>query len=42
MLGRAKPRRLDEPIAVSLKTLIPGDHFSRHLEANFDLSFVRD
>jgi transposase len=42
MLGPAKPRRLHEPIAVSLDDLIPRDHFSRHLEANLDLSFVRE
>src|SRR5215218_5589135 len=42
MLGPAKPRRLDEPIAVSLKDLVPADHFYRHLEAALDLDFVRD
>lgn len=42
MLGHPKPRRLDEPIAVSLERLVPADHFYRHLEAKFDLSFVRD
>src|SRR6187401_2733483 len=42
MLGPPKPRRLDEPIAVSLEALIPRDHFYRHLEAKVDLSFVRD
>lgn len=42
MLGAPKPRRLDEPIAVSLEDLVPRDHFSRHLEATLDLSFVRD
>jgi transposase len=42
MLGPAKPRRLDEPIAVSLEDLVPYDHFSRYLEATLDLSFVRD
>ena len=42
MLGPAKPRRLDEPIAVSLEELVPQDHFYRHLEAKLDLSFVRD
>jgi transposase len=42
MLGPAKPRRLDEPIAVSLEDLIPATHFYRHLEATLDLSFVRD
>jgi transposase len=41
MLGPAKPRRLDEPIAVSLEELVPTDHFYRHLEAKLDLSFVR-
>src|SRR3954452_11619142 len=42
MLGPAKPRRLDEPIAVSLEELVPADHFYRHLEATLDLGFVRD
>ena len=42
MLGPPKPRRLDEPIAVSLADLVPPDHFYRHLEAKLDLSFVRD
>jgi hypothetical protein len=42
MLGPDKPRRLDEPIAVSLEDLVPADHFYRHLEAKLDLSFVRE
>src|SRR3954454_17403928 len=42
MLGPAKPRRLDEPIAISLEDLVPRDHFYRHLEAKLDLSFVRE
>jgi transposase len=42
MLGPAKPRRLDEPIAVSLEDLVPQDNFYRHLEAKLDLSFVRE
>ena len=42
MLGPLKPRRLDEPIAVSLENLVPYDNFYRHLEAKLDLSFVRD
>src|SRR4051812_3988870 len=41
MLGPPKPRRLDQPIAVSLEDLVPGDHFYRHLEAKLDLRFVR-
>jgi transposase len=41
-LGLLKPRRVDEPIAVSLEDLIPRDHFYRHLDAKLDLSFVRD
>jgi transposase len=41
MLGPPKPRRLDEPIAVSLEDLVPADHFYRHLEAALDLDFVR-
>jgi hypothetical protein len=42
MLGPAKPRRLHEPIAVSLENLVPTNHFYRHLEAKLDLSFVRE
>ena len=42
MLGPAKSRRLDAPIAVSLEDLVPIDHFYRHLEAKLDLGFVRD
>ena len=42
MLGPAKPRRLDTPIAVSLADLVPADNFSRHVEAKLDLGFVRD
>src|SRR5215207_10496274 len=42
MLGPSKPRRLDEPIAVSLEKLVPPDNFYRHLEAKLDLRFVRD
>ena len=34
--------RLSGPIAVSLNTLIPTDHFYRHLEAKLDLSFIRE
>jgi transposase len=42
MLGPTKPRRLHEPITVSLEDLVPSNHFYRHLEAKLDLSFVRD
>jgi transposase len=42
LLGPAKPRRLDEPIAVSLEDPVPQDTFYRHLEAKLDLAFVRD
>src|SRR6187200_1655022 len=42
MLGPPKPRRLDQPIAVSLEDLVPRDHFYRHLETKLDLSFGRD
>src|SRR5215217_6519652 len=42
MLGPAKPRRLHEPITVSLEDLVPRDNFYRHLEAQLDLGFVRD
>jgi transposase len=42
MLGPPKPRRLDQPIAVSVEDLVPANHFYRHLETKLDLSFVRD
>jgi hypothetical protein len=42
MLGPPKPRRLDEPIAVSLEDLVLPDHFYRLLEAKLNLGFVRD
>ena len=42
MLGPAKPRRRDEPIAVSLEALVPADNFYRHLETRLDLSFIRE
>ena len=42
MLGPAKFRRPNEPIAVSLDELVPRDNFFRHLETAFDLSFVRE
>jgi hypothetical protein len=41
MLGPAKSRRLDEPIAVSLDDLVPQDHVYLHLETKLDLDFVR-
>src|SRR5215213_4631533 len=41
MLAPATPRRLDQPITVSLEDLVPQDHFYRHLEAKLDLNFVR-
>ena len=42
MLGPAKPRRLDQSIAVSLEDLVPQNHFYRHLEVKLDLGFVHD
>jgi hypothetical protein len=39
MLGPPKPRRLNDPIAVSLEELVPPSNFYRHLEAKLDLSF---
>jgi transposase len=42
MLGPAKCRLLDHPVAVSLDALVPADHFYRHLDAHLDLSFVRE
>ena len=42
MLGPPKLRTLDQPITVSLESLVPTDHFYRRLEAQLDLSFVRE
>ena len=42
MLGPPKSRALDHPVVVSLESLVPADHFYRHLEATLDLSFIRD
>ena len=42
MRGPLKPRRLDEPIAVSLEELVPADHFYHHRGSSLDLGFVRD
>jgi len=42
MLGPPKPRRLDEPVAVSREDLVPAAHVYRHLEAKLELGFVRE
>jgi hypothetical protein len=42
MLGPAKPRRRDAPMAVSLDYLVPQDTVYRYVEATLDLAFVRD
>ena len=42
MLGPRKRRCLDRSVLVSLETVVPQDHFYRHLDARLDLSFVRD
>jgi transposase len=42
MLGPAKTRNLDRPVGASLEALVPADHVYRHLEAQLDLSFVRN
>jgi transposase len=42
MLGPAKPRRLDQPIAVSLEGLVLASNFYRLLDTKLDLSFVRE
>jgi transposase len=42
MLGPPKLRALDQPVAVSLEGLVPANHFYRHLDAQLDLSFVRE
>ena len=41
MMGK-KDRSFVELPSVTLKDLIPPDHFYRHLERSLDLSFVRD
>jgi hypothetical protein len=41
MRGATRPCR-DEPIVVSLETLVPKGYFYRRLKAQLDLSFVRD
>jgi transposase len=42
MLGPPKPRRLDQPIALSLEDLVPRNHFYCHMEAKLNLEFFRD
>src|ERR671910_733224 len=42
MLGPPKLRALDQPVTISLESLVPADHFYRHLDACLDLSFVRE
>ena len=42
MLGPPKVCALDQPVTVSLDTLVAPDNFYRHLAAALDLSFVRD
>ncbi len=42
MLGLPKTRCLDRPALVTLETLVPQDHFYRHVDAKLDLGFVRD
>src|SRR5688572_20951931 len=42
MLGPPKRRALDQPVTISLESLVPADHFYRHLDAQLDLRFVRE
>src|SRR5206468_3145620 len=42
MLGPRKARRLNQPVLVSLEALVPQGNFYRHLEAQLDLTFVRE
>src|SRR3712207_5881727 len=42
MLGPPKACCLDQPVLISLEAWVPKDHFYRHLDANLDLSFVRE
>ncbi len=41
MLG-SKTRRITPIAALTLEDLVPADHFYRHLDRTFDLTFVRD
>src|ERR1700681_1955043 len=41
MMG-SKKRKFSTLIQVSLKEMVPQDHFYRHLEQTLDLSFVRE
>jgi transposase len=40
-LGPPKVRALDQPVTISPESLVPADHFYRHLDASLDLTFVR-
>jgi len=42
MLGPPKRRVADQPVTVTLESLVPADHFYRHLDACLDLTFVRE
>src|SRR6266545_5498834 len=42
MLGPTKVRQCEGPALVWLESLVPADHFYRHLAARLDLSFVRE
>jgi transposase len=42
MLGPPKLRVADQPVTVTLESLIPADQFYRHLDAKLDLTFVRE
>jgi transposase len=42
MLGPPKLRSADRPVTVSLEELVPADNFYRHLDAQLDLSFIRE
>lgn len=42
MLGPSKTRNLDRPVLISLESVVPKNHFYRHLERVLDLAFVRD
>jgi hypothetical protein len=42
MLGPTKSRHPDRAVIASLESLVPSNHFYRHLHATLDLSFVWD
>src|ERR671938_1016536 len=42
MLGPPKLHALDQPVTISLESLVPADNFYRYLDTQLDLGFVRE